>query len=378
MKLDVYGIRGIVLKWVESYLKSRKQCVKIEQELSEYLETKFGVPQGSVLGPILFLLYVNDLAEYIKERTNGECNVILYADDSNLIITAKTWDQLEIISNSILEDVIQFLRNLNLICNVNKTNHMCIQLRKKNEDNVSIMYGGNRVEEVQHCKFLGMLLDDHLTGEAQAEYTSGKLKCGLYMMKQLSQIVSKQVLIKVYYSFIFSHLNYGCIVWGGASEQKIMKLFSLQKSAVRIIKKKSRMESCRGLFRELQMLTTPSIYIFNCVKLALDKHNGEKIEVKCRYQLRNPYDLSLESYTGKFADKNPFYSGVRFYNRLPNELKRIPKSQRNVMKIIKNYLIEKEYYSVKEFLDGEKDSYVIWNCKVMYFKYGNCVIELNF
>lgn len=173
---------------------------------SPFLEVEFGVPQGSVMGPLFLLIYINSMVEYIKEREGENCKPILYADDSNLIILANSLHDLEDRSNSILNDIISFLEGHKLVVNASKTNAMLISRRKVENEGIRIRVGSELIEEVDNIKFLGLHIDANLSGSKQTEEVSKKIGSGFFVMKQLSQIMNNELLIKVYYAFIFSHL----------------------------------------------------------------------------------------------------------------------------------------------------------------------------
>jgi len=224
-KLERYGVRGLPLDWCKTYLSKRKQCVRLEFEHnggresvdSPFLEVEFGVPQGSVMGPLFFLVYINNIVEHIKEREGENCKPILYADDSNLIILANSMSDLEDRSNSILKDIIGFLKGLNLVVNPSKTNAMLVSRRRTEDEGIKVKVGDELIEEVDSIKFLGLHLDANLSGSKHTEEVSNKIRSGLFVLKQLSQIISSEMLIKVYYAFIFSHLSYSSSIWGSAT-----------------------------------------------------------------------------------------------------------------------------------------------------------------
>lgn len=111
------------------------------------------------------------------------------------------------------------------------------------------------------------------------------------------------------------------------------------------------MESCRGKFRDLKLLTVPALHIFSCINLVIDRYAELCKNNTNRYRLRRPHDLVLEIYNGKFAEKNPIYSGTRFFNRLPQDIKKLVSGDPNKIKnVVKKYLIEKELYTINEFL----------------------------
>jgi len=153
-KLEHYGIRGIALEWFKNYLTNRKQIVKYKQKNFESLTIKCGVPQGSILGPLLFLVYMNDIS-----RCSDILSIILFADDTNLFLSHKNLDTLENTMNHELRKIASWLSANKLFLNIKKTHFIIFKSRgKKPNQNVSIKINGQPIEQVKNTKFLGLYI----------------------------------------------------------------------------------------------------------------------------------------------------------------------------------------------------------------------------
>ena len=156
-KLEFYGVRGIALKWLTSYLCNRKQYVDINGQLSIFLTVLCGVPQGSILGPKLFILYINDIC-----NISNILEMILFADDTNIFCTD---ENIISPSNKISEELsklnIWFAVN-KLSLNINQTNYM-IFCSKSIPNNINIKINARVIERVSHTKFLGVIVDEKLS-----------------------------------------------------------------------------------------------------------------------------------------------------------------------------------------------------------------------
>ena len=158
-KLEHYGIRGVQLHWFESYLSDRKQFVLVNGHSSDELEIKHGVPQGSVLGPLLFLLYINDLPIISKKLT-----FYLFADDSNIYFESLDLLHLQKTENKELRKVRKWLESNRLALNINKTNFVIFHSAGKEIcDNIAIKMGKKKIHRENHVRFLGVLLDSALS-----------------------------------------------------------------------------------------------------------------------------------------------------------------------------------------------------------------------
>ena len=175
-KMSHYGIRGNALKWFESYLSNRKQYVTYNGISSDTKTVKCGVPQGSILGPLLFLIYVNDLCSVCKHINNELSHISIWLKVNKLSL------------------------------NIKKTHYMIFRKRKKDSLNVKLSIDGELINEVDKTKFLGVLIDNKLTWKQHIAYVSGKIARGIVMIIKARQYLNKQGLISLYYSFIYPFL----------------------------------------------------------------------------------------------------------------------------------------------------------------------------
>ena len=156
-KLNHYGIRGASYQWFKSYLTGRQQYSTIAQLRSDLCSNNYGVRQGSVLGPILFLLYINDLNQAILHS-----KVHHLADDTNFLYASHSLKNLNKTINFGLSNLVQWLRANKIYLNVNKTELVIFRSKKKNYKNLNFRLSGQKVEPKHHTKYLGVILDEHL------------------------------------------------------------------------------------------------------------------------------------------------------------------------------------------------------------------------
>jgi hypothetical protein len=257
-KLEHYGIRGKALDWFKSYLYNRKQCVSLNGVMSDFKSVIYGVPQGSILGPLLFILYINDIAN---------CSVrlmfILFADDTNLFFSCKDLAHLFHNVNTELEKLSVWFRANKLSLNVKKTNYILFGLKHMPAGvtyNVSI--DGQAVERVEYTKFLGVFIDEKLNWKKHIEHIASKISKGIGAMGRVRNIVPNKALLMLYYALVYPYLTYCNIVWGSACISSLTKLVSLQNRAIRLITRSPFRSSCNPLFASLKLLKLIDIVKF--------------------------------------------------------------------------------------------------------------------
>ena len=229
-KLEYYGIRGIAHKWFSSYLSNRSQFVSLGQIESGPQQILCGVPQGSVLGPLLFLLYVNDL-----HKCSSVLDFHLFADDTNIFLQDQNLRSLELKFNEELDKVNQWLQSNRLSLNIDKTNFVIFHPPQRKPQPVSLKISGRPVEQMTYVKYLGLIIDCNLNWKKHAHEMSKKISRGIGILSKLRHFVTNDILTQLYYSLVYPFLTYGIIVWGNTYTTTLKPIVILQKKAVRII-----------------------------------------------------------------------------------------------------------------------------------------------
>ena len=227
-KLNYYGIRRNVNKWFESYLSSRKQFVAINNCNSETKELSYGVPQGSILGPLLFLIYINDMQECTTLK------LIHYADDSTAYTSHNNLIPLCSLVNEELHKIDNWTRANKLSLNIDKTN-FSIFTNKPCNNIPDIIIRNNIIARSNTQKFLGIFVDERLTFKTHIDKVCKKVSSGIGIIKKLRNFIAPNILLKIYNAIIYPHITYAIEAWGSSSKVGTNRLNNLINKASRLI-----------------------------------------------------------------------------------------------------------------------------------------------
>ena len=332
-KLEHHGIRGIALTWFRSYLSNREQYVSVNGYNSQNLNVTCGVPQGSVLGPLLFLIYINDIPS-----ASSKFAFYLFADDTSIYFESGNLEQLQKVVNSELKHIKKWLDANKLALNVDKTNFVIFHSPQKPlYENITIKFGKQHVTKANHVKFLGLLLDENLSWKHHLSELSKKLArtCGMFL--KVRHLLPTDVLVSLHYSLFASFLQYGIVVWGLTYDTYIKPIFILQKKVVRAITFNNFSAPSAPIFLTLRLLKLQDLFEMKLLTFVYEAVN--KLSPSCFHefvdvlsqvhqhdtrQARKGDILLTRKNSLQYGLKSIRYAGAKSWNSISHVIKQAP------------------------------------------------------
>ena len=345
-KLYNCGVRGNALNLFASYLSNRFHFTCVNGSISGHLPSVIGVPQGTVLGPLLFLIYVNDMPLSVSQS-----RLVMYADDTTLYNSSNSIDNLFYILNNSLNNLFEWLNANYLSLNINKTKYIIISHRYV-PNYLTIRIGSSVVDKCTSFNFLGVIIDSKLQFHDHVNNIINKISKTRGILAKINYLPTN-ILRSLYFSLIFPYLYYCIPVWGSCAHSTLLPLFVLQKSIVRIIYKINYSDHSNKAFYDLGILKLNDIFIYFTNLLFFNILNNNRspkfldmvfnLQVPLNYTLRN--NLLRMPRVNMIKFKQSFlYQAVNLYNNLPDNLK-IIQSYRSFKIHLKSALLENYNYN---------------------------------
>ena len=335
-KLEYYGFRGKVLSWFASYLKNRTQKVRIGNTLSDTVVTNIGIPQGSNIGPVLFLIFINDCTV-----ASDVALYSLFADDTALSFKSTSMFDLINSVNTELTKVYKWLQANKLTLNTAKTEWILFSTAKGYVvPQNGVLIDNLPIARVYSVKYLGVLIDSNLNFCDHIIYISKKVSKTLGVLFRLRNLLSIEARINLYYALIYPYIMYCILVWGKTYDSHLNRLILLQKKIVRIITNSAYDAHTLPLFYQTKILKIKDVY-----KYFLGQYSfTSNLEGNFTYPTHDINTRNAGNPIPQFARLNITQRSLKYcapslFNSLPSEIRncnKIPKFK----KMYRNYLLE--------------------------------------
>ena len=319
-KLAYYGVSGKTLELFSSYLSNRNQVVEVNGVLSDIGIIQHGVPQGSILGPLLFLLYINDIS-----KSSEILRFFLFADDTTVFYSADPKDpRTEQILNEELEKVSGWLAANKLSLNVKKSNFLHFHYGKTAKSPLKLNINNVEVEEKNSTKYLGVFIDNKLSWKIQIQHIKTNLARGIGIISKIRHFVGEACL-DLYHSFIQSHINYNILNWSCTGTTALDPIEKKLKKAVRMISfAKTKVEHTEPLFKKHKLLNFNDHVQFRRASFMWKVHNGYISQVLCQNFIKNQQNESkyvLPLPKNEKDKQSLVYSCVKAWNLVPENIR---------------------------------------------------------
>lgn len=325
-KLEKIGIRGTPLDWIKSYLDRRQQFVKLGNHSSTCLDIVCGVPQGSVLGPKLFILYINDICQVSKLLS-----MVLFADDTNVFCSGDNIYKLQEDINEELNKLKLWFDWNKLSLNVSKTKFMLFGKFRLNTQ-VQIVIDGVAIERVHENKFLGVTVDDRLSWKPHITHVKYKVARSIAVINKAKQVLDYKSLHTLYCSLVLPYFHYCAEVWGNNYKSSLQSLIILQKRAIRTIHKVGYQEHTNPLFLQSKLLKFTDIVSYQTA-IIMYKAKNHQLPANLQnlfhnreggYNLRSELNFKILKRNSTMKGFCISIAGVKLWNSLSEEQKQCP------------------------------------------------------
>ena len=351
-KLSHYGIKGIPLTLIKSYLLNRQQYVQYNSTVSNYLTISTGVPQGSILEPLLFIIYINDLP-----HVSNLFKFIMYADDTTLVGRIKNFtinnqnNELNTIRDNInkeLNQISEWLKLNKLSLNASKSKYMIFSKRNRVINNIDLKIDGTTIQQLNDFNLLGLTIDEHLQWKQHIEKTANKCSRTIGIINKLKHYLPTHIKLLLYQTLLNPHLNYCILVWG----YRCARLIKIQKKALRIINLSGYNSHCDPLFKSFNILKLPDMLRLQELKLYY-KFVHNKLP---HYLQQLPFHLNHDIHSHNTRTRNDIHIRPALHEFAKRSIRHdIPRTVNDSPHIIKDKILT---HSLQGFTNYTKAHYL--------------------
>lgn len=355
-KLEALGVRGIPLDLFKDYLSNRKQCVKINNMYSNELEMEYGIPQGSIIGPTLFLVYINNLCQL--QLNNGK--VITFADDTALVFSGQNWEEVFDSAQAGFNKVNQWLQHNLLTLNISKTNYIAfstkVKLLPSPDLNIKAhsschdpsCYPCPVLKQVDNIKYLGVTVDQFLTFKPHISLLTTRLRKLIYIFKNLRQVADHNTIKIIYNALARSLIDYCITTWGGTAKSHLLEVERAQRAILKVGAGFHYRHPTKELYKHWEVLTVRQTFIFYTV---VKMHSQLEYDPLLTKTKRRKGDVASTKLFNLSLSHNFFcYLAPILYNRINSKINIYSLPTRKCKLHINTYLMSLTYQDTENLL----------------------------
>ena len=317
-KLQKYGIRGLPLSWFRSYLKNRKCFIEYSDIKSNINVFNTGVPQGSILGPLLFLLFINDLP-----KISNNIKMILFADDTTLTISDSNLTNLVNRSNIELNSINNWVNANKLTLNTDKTEFL-ITSNRTVASNINIEFQSASIVPSNSCKYLGVMIDNKLCFRDHIHFVISKISKHTGILYKLKDSLPMCTRLNYYFAFMHPYISYNIIVWGSTYHTILEPLNIQMKRIVRIICGAKFRDHTNPLFKKLRLLKLYDLYKYHTLIHVYKQKSLGLLEIaENLHNTRHHENIRSQYHRLDLCQHALSFMGPKIWNSLPHNIQAI-------------------------------------------------------